>query len=100
VPCGSQGLTTPSPASHHVLQADHGLTPNGDVGASLWTSLIGAIQANTVNTGGYNYALADKASAQSLTIYHDGVVVLRSLANMGIAGSPTARRHLPRLHAS
>ena len=71
------------------FQADHGLTPNGDVGASLWTSLIGAIQANTVNTGGNNYALADKARAQSLTIYHDGVVVLRSLANMGIAGSPT-----------
>ena len=71
------------------FQADHGLIPNGEVDAGLWTSMIGALAANTVNTGGYNYALADKANPQSLTIYHDGVVVLRSLANMGIAGSPT-----------
>ena len=71
------------------FQADHGLIPNGEVDAGLWTSMIGALAANTVNTGGYNYALADKANPQSLTIYHDGAVVLRSLANMGIAGSPT-----------
>ncbi len=71
------------------FQADHGLTPNGDVDAGLWTSLIGALAANTVNTGGYNYALANKADPESLTIYHDGGVVLRSLANTGITESPT-----------
>ena len=71
------------------FQADHGLIPDGKVDAGLWTSMIGALAANTVNTGGYNWALADKANPQSLTIYHDGVIVLRSLANMGIAGSPT-----------
>ncbi len=71
------------------FQADHGLVPNGDVEAGVWTSLIDALAANTVNTGGYNYAIGDKADPQSLTIYHDGGVVLRSLANTGIAGSPT-----------
>jgi peptidoglycan hydrolase-like protein with peptidoglycan-binding domain len=37
------------------FQADHALTPNGDVGAALWTALIGALASDTVNTGGYNY---------------------------------------------
>jgi hypothetical protein len=71
------------------FQADHALTPNGDVGAALWTALIGALASDTVNTGGYNYALANKTAPESLTIYHDGDVVLRSPANTGIADSPT-----------
>ncbi|MGA2802984.1 MAG: Ig-like domain-containing protein [Acidimicrobiales bacterium] len=71
------------------FQADHGLVPNGDIQAALWSSLIGALASDVVNTGGYNYALADKAAPESLTIYHDGVVVLHSLANTGIPESPT-----------
>lgn len=71
------------------FQADHGLAANGHVGPGLWSALVQAVTQNTANTGGYDYALANKASPQSLTIYHDGHVVLRSPANMGIAGSPT-----------
>jgi peptidoglycan hydrolase-like protein with peptidoglycan-binding domain len=71
------------------FQADHGLATNGHVGPALWTALIGALAANTVNTGGYDFALANKASPQTLTIFHDGHVVLKSPANTGIAGSPT-----------
>jgi len=75
------------------FQADHGLVPNGDVEAGVWTSLIDALAANTVNTGGYNYALADKADPQSLTIYHDGAssfAVSRTPASPGLR-RPTAR---------
>jgi hypothetical protein len=71
------------------FQADHGLTPNGEVTPALWTALIGALAANTVNTGGYDYALANKSVPQTLTIFHDGHVVLRSPVNTGIAESPT-----------
>ncbi|MGD0440536.1 MAG: Ig-like domain-containing protein [Acidimicrobiales bacterium] len=71
------------------FQADHGLVPDGDIGPALWTSLLSALSSGVVNTGGYNYALADKADPESLTIYHDGVVVLHSLANTGIPESPT-----------
>ena len=71
------------------FQADHNLPTTGRVGASLWDSLLGAVQSGTLNTGGYNYALANKAAPQSLTIFHDGVVVLKSPANTGISGSPT-----------
>jgi lipoprotein-anchoring transpeptidase ErfK/SrfK len=71
------------------FQADHGLAPNGNIGPGLWTALIDAVSANTLNSGGYNYAFADKAAPEMLTIYHNGSVVLRSPANTGIASSPT-----------
>jgi len=71
------------------FQADHALTPDGAVTAALWTSLIGALAANTANSGGYNYAFVNKTAPESLTIYHNGNIVLRSRANTGITDSPT-----------
>jgi peptidoglycan hydrolase-like protein with peptidoglycan-binding domain len=71
------------------FQADHHLAPNGHVGPGLWSTLVSAGTQNTVNTGGYDYALANKTSPEMLTIYHDGHVVLRSPANTGVASSPT-----------
>ncbi len=72
------------------FEADHGLTPNGNLGPSLWNALLVALQANTVNTGGYNFALANKTVPETLTVWHDGKVVIKSPANTGIAQSPTA----------
>jgi hypothetical protein len=71
------------------FEADHGLVTNGSVSAALWNALVSALATNTVNAGGYNYAFADKAPPEMLTIYHNGSVVLKSPANTGIATSPT-----------
>ena len=71
------------------FQADHGLIPNGNVTASLWSSLVQALASHSVNTGGYNYALASKTPPESLTVYHDGRVVLHTPVNTGIAQTPT-----------
>jgi len=71
------------------FQADHGLDPNGALSATLWSSLLNAYQARQMNSGGYNYAVANKSSPQVLTIWHDGHVVLTSPANTGISVSPT-----------
>ena len=71
------------------FQADHELDPNGAITPALWLTLVDALSTGTLNTGGYNYALADKTPPESLTIYHDGSVVLRSPANTGVADSPT-----------
>ena len=71
------------------FEADHALIPNGTIGASLWPALISALASNTLNTGGYNYAFANKAAPESLTIYHNGRVVVKSQANTGIGVSPT-----------
>ena len=71
------------------FQADHALNVNGQPTAGLWNDLLGAITTNARNTGGYNFALANQARPQSLTIWHDGNVVLRAPANTGISASPT-----------
>lgn len=71
------------------FQADHGLIPDGAVVSSLWGALVDALAAGSVNTGGYNWALADKHQPETLTVYHDGVAAITTSANTGIAASPT-----------
>ncbi|HVB06763.1 MAG TPA: L,D-transpeptidase family protein [Acidimicrobiales bacterium] len=77
------------------FEADHSLTTSGVIGPGVWSALLGAIAANTLNTGGYNYALADKQAPESLTVWHDGKAVLHSPANTGIAGAPTPDGNFP-----
>jgi hypothetical protein len=77
------------------FQADHDLDPDGSIGPALWKSLLQALASNTVNTGGYNYALANKMAPETFTVWHDGRVVLRSEMNTGVAGSPTPDGNFP-----
>lgn len=49
---------------------------------------MSALAAGDPNTGGYNFALANKTQPESLTIWHNGAVVLHVPANTGIAASP------------
>jgi hypothetical protein len=91
------------PGSYNVItkgavmafQSQHGLTPNGDVTPALWTALFGATGRSDGNVSGYTYALASKSSPETLTIWHDGQVVVRSLANTGIPAAPTADGTFP-----
>ena len=77
------------------FQADHGLIVNGKPSAGLWNDLLSAVATNDVNTGGYDYAVGRKAAPQTLTIYHDGTVVLHTAANTGIPQSPTPSGTFP-----
>ncbi len=77
------------------FQADHGLIVNGHLGPGLWNDLVGAIGSGGHNTGGYDYALGNQAKPESLTIWHDGTVVLHVPANTGIAQAPTADGTFP-----
>lgn len=72
------------------FQADHELIPNGSTSSTLWRTLLSALAAGEANTGGYNYALAEQVQPESLTVWHDGRVVLHAPANTGIAQAPTA----------
>lgn len=73
-----------------AFEADHGLTVDGIAGPQVWSSLLRAVAANQVNTGGYNFALASEARPETLTIWHNGAQVFHNLANTGIAQAPTA----------
>jgi peptidoglycan hydrolase-like protein with peptidoglycan-binding domain len=72
-----------------AFEADHGLAVDGVPGQEVWNALLKAVGANQVNTHGYTYALAREGNPETLTVWHDGKVIMRSLDNTGIAAAPT-----------
>lgn len=73
-----------------AFQSVEGLRMDGVAGPVVWRDLLRAMARGQDNPNGYTYALASKGSPETLTIWHDGHVVLRTLANTGIAVAPTA----------
>ncbi len=73
-----------------AFESDHGLAMDGIAGPGVWRTLFKAVAAGQRNHHGYTYARARKKLPEELTIWHDGHVVFRSLANTGIPVAPTA----------
>jgi len=78
-----------------AFKAQHRMAINADTTGKFWDELFAAAQAGQRDTVGYTYAIASKGSPETLTIWHDGRVVLRSLANTGIPVAPTASGTFP-----
>ncbi len=78
-----------------AFQADHGLPMTGTATRGLWRALLDAVLRGQRNPHGYAYALADKALPETLTVWHDGSIVSRGLANTGAAATPTADGTFP-----
>ena len=72
-----------------------GLTMDGYAGHTVWSDLFGALAKGKDNPNGYTYALASQNSPETITIWHNGHVVLRSAVNTGIAASPTVDGTFP-----
>ncbi len=62
----------------------------GTATCRVWLAVLNAVARGQHNPHGYTYALADKALPQTLTVWHDGQVVVHGLANTGTAATPTA----------
>jgi len=78
-----------------AFQAQHGMTMNGVAGPGVWTAIFRAADRGRANQAGYTYAVASKGNPETLTIWHDGRIVLRSDANTGIPVAPTADGTFP-----
>jgi hypothetical protein len=72
-----------------AFEADHNMTMDGDAGPQVWTALLAAADAGQTNQHGYTYAIASQQDPETLTVYHNGQVVLHTLANTGIPAAPT-----------
>jgi peptidoglycan hydrolase-like protein with peptidoglycan-binding domain len=72
-----------------------GLTMDGVAGKTVWSDLFTAVAKGKNNPNGYTYALASQYSPETITIWHNGHVVLKSLVNTGIAASPTVDGTFP-----
>jgi hypothetical protein len=73
-----------------AFESDHLMTMDGIAGTAVWHALFKAVAAGQDNAHGYTYARATKDSPETLTIWHDGHRVFRSLSNTGIPVAPTA----------
>ena len=71
------------------FEADEGLAVDGIAGPAVWSELFKAVAAGQDNTHGYTYALAREGNPETLTVWHDGRVIMKTLANTGIAAAPT-----------
>ena len=72
-----------------------GLTMDGVAGHTVWSDLLSAVAKGKDNPNGYTYALASQYSPETLTIWHNGEEVLKTLANTGIPASPTVDGTFP-----
>ena len=72
-----------------AFESNQGLAVDGVPGKEVWTALLKAVAANQQNPNGYTYALASEGNPEKLTVWHDGRVIMKSLANTGIAAAPT-----------
>jgi hypothetical protein len=78
-----------------AFESQHGLPMDGVAGPRLWDVLRASVSRGQMNRAGYSYAVASEASPETLTVYHNGSVVVRTLANTGIPASPTALGTFP-----
>jgi hypothetical protein len=78
-----------------AFQSNEGLTMTGVMTPALWRHVVRAAAAGKANPNGYSYALARKSSPETLTVWHNGHVILRTLANTGIPVAPTADGTFP-----
>jgi peptidoglycan hydrolase-like protein with peptidoglycan-binding domain len=78
-----------------AFESNQGMTTDGTVGPAVWQALLKAVAKGQNNPSGYTYALASKASPETLTIWHNGRRVMHTLANTGIPVAPTADGTFP-----
>jgi hypothetical protein len=72
-----------------------GLTMDGIAGHTVWHDLLKAVAQGKNNPNGYTYALASQHYPETITVWHNGRVVLKSLVNTGIPGRPTVDGTFP-----
>jgi lipoprotein-anchoring transpeptidase ErfK/SrfK len=74
-----------------AFESDHNLPMSTAVTTQDWQVLLKASMdpAAYQNPHGYDYALVQEGSPETLTVYHNGQVVLDTPANTGISLTPT-----------
>jgi hypothetical protein len=72
------------------FEQEHGLGTDGVAGPQVWRALIHDDLHGRRSNEGYNYVFVHETVPQSLSLWHDGQVILTSPGNTGIAQSPTA----------
>jgi peptidoglycan hydrolase-like protein with peptidoglycan-binding domain len=78
-----------------AFESVHNLTMDGIAGRTVWSDLFTALAKGQKNPNGYTYALANQHYPETLTVWHNGHMVLETAANTGIPASPTVDGTFP-----
>lgn len=83
-----------------AFESNEGLTTDGQLGPAVWTKLLQATTspsatAAATNPSGYTYDYVSKALPESMTVWHDGSVVVQTPVNTGIPGYDTTDGTFP-----
>jgi hypothetical protein len=73
----------------------HGMGTDGVAGPQVWRALMHDDLAGRRSSTGYSYVFVHETVPQSLSLWHDGRVILTSPGNTGIASAPTAQGTWP-----
>jgi hypothetical protein len=87
-----------SPAGRPVLlrgavmafESAHRLTTDGVPGPAVWRALLTDAIAGTTSPLGYSYVYVSETIPETLTLWHNGRLILHTAVNTGITAAPTA----------
>lgn len=71
------------------FQSQSGISIDGIFGTQTWTTMKNALANNLQNHNGYTYVFVSEKKPETLTVYHNGKVVLTTLVNTGVTGAET-----------
>ena len=72
-----------------AFQLNQGLPMTGTVSSDVWPALLNAVANGEYNGNGYSFALVSKTQPETITVWHNGRVVVHGLANTGSPATPT-----------
>jgi len=72
------------------FEETHDLPVDGLPGPLIWRALLADALAGRRHPGGYSYVFVHTSIPQTLNLWHDGRVIVRSPGNTGIPAAPTA----------
>jgi peptidoglycan hydrolase-like protein with peptidoglycan-binding domain len=78
-----------------AFENDHGLTPDGTAGPSVWKALLTAAITGHSSSFGYTFVSVSEGSPESIDVWHNGKSVVAGPVNTGIPSAPTAQGTFP-----
>ena len=72
-----------------AFERSNGMPAYTSIRPQLWPALLNAEASGLTNTNGYSYTTVSKTIPETITIWHDGSVVLHTLVNTGLPQTPT-----------
>jgi lipoprotein-anchoring transpeptidase ErfK/SrfK len=71
------------------FEDQHNLKTDGQPGPAVWTDLLADATTGHTDANPYRYVYVSQASPETVTVYQDGAVAYKTLANTGVPGALT-----------